>query len=252
MNATLSSVCFESNNGYDYLWRVLKLTVPGFDPTVPIQVPIWSNIEDIFHFAQAFLLFFCLQAKVKLHYDVRTRSGMFLRTVQSTEFADTVTTLLSHVNLFRQEFDDGYLPPHLRLHGLATSIHQTTQARLRDVISPRVRHVLDNEHVLGNHELGGESSRVQGVPRINRISRDDHTRGAARQGTEYHPRGRGGDDSRGHGSYDVPPDRYRRPQSQEGTSDCRRGCAPRGPGRLARPDRSWRPFLPDVQCAACK
>ena len=40
MNATLSSVRFESNNGYDYLWRVLELTVPGFDPTVPIQVPV--------------------------------------------------------------------------------------------------------------------------------------------------------------------------------------------------------------------
>jgi hypothetical protein len=36
LNATLASVRFESNNGYDYLWRVLELTVPGFDPTVPI------------------------------------------------------------------------------------------------------------------------------------------------------------------------------------------------------------------------
>ncbi len=58
LNATLALVRFESNNGYDYLWRVLKLTVPGFDPTVPIRVPNWSDVEDIFHFAQAFLLFF--------------------------------------------------------------------------------------------------------------------------------------------------------------------------------------------------
>ncbi len=36
LNATLVLVRFESNNGYDYLWRVLELTVPGFDPTVPI------------------------------------------------------------------------------------------------------------------------------------------------------------------------------------------------------------------------
>jgi hypothetical protein len=90
VNATLASVRYELNNGYDYLWRVLELTVLGFDPTVPIQAPIWY-VEDIFHFAQAFLLFFRLQAK---------------------------------------EFDDGYLPPHLRLHGLATSIHQNVQARL--------------------------------------------------------------------------------------------------------------------------
>jgi hypothetical protein len=69
VNATLALVRYKSNNGYDYLWRVLELTVPGFDPTVTIQAPIWSDVEDIFHFAQAFLLFFCLQAKVKFHYD---------------------------------------------------------------------------------------------------------------------------------------------------------------------------------------
>jgi hypothetical protein len=65
LNVTLASVRYESNNGYDYLWRVLELTVPGFNPTVPIHAPIWSDVEDIFHFAQAYLLFFCLQAKVK-------------------------------------------------------------------------------------------------------------------------------------------------------------------------------------------
>jgi hypothetical protein len=144
VNATLTSVRYESNNEYDYLWRVLELTVPGFDPTVPIHAPIWSDVKDIFQFAQAFLLFFRLQAKVKFHYDDRTRSGMFLRAVQFSEYADTVTTLQSHVNSFRQEYDNGYLPLHLRLHGLATSIHQNAQAWLRDIISPRVRRVLDN------------------------------------------------------------------------------------------------------------
>jgi hypothetical protein len=130
LNATFASVRYESNNGYDYLWRVLELTVPGFNPTVPIHAQIWSDVEDIFHFAQAYLLFFRLQAKVKFHYDDRTRSGMFLHAVQFSEYADTMTTLQLHVNLIRQEFDDGYLPPHLRLHGLATSVHQNAQARL--------------------------------------------------------------------------------------------------------------------------
>ncbi len=63
---------------------------------------------------------------------------MFLRAVQFTEYADTMTTLQLHVNLFRQEFDDGYLPPHLCLHGLATSIRQNVQARLWGIISQRV------------------------------------------------------------------------------------------------------------------
>jgi hypothetical protein len=36
INAALYSVCYESNNGYDYLWCVLELLVPGFDPIIPI------------------------------------------------------------------------------------------------------------------------------------------------------------------------------------------------------------------------
>jgi len=234
------------------MWRILELTVPGFDPTVPIRVPTWTDIDDIFHFAQAYLLFFWLQAKVKFHYDDRTRSGMFLRAVQSTEFADTVTTLLSHVNSYRHDFDDGYLPPHLRLHGLATSIHQTTQARLRDVILPCVRHVLDNSHTLGDQELGENTSRVQGVPRVHRLNWDDHTCRAVRQNSPYHPRECIGHDYRGRGLNDESPDRHHQPQTQEGITARGRGRAPRGPGRLARPDRNRRPFLPDVQCAACK
>jgi hypothetical protein len=174
VNVTLALVCFESNNGYNYLWRVLELTVPGFDPTVPIPVPTWFNVGDIFHFAQAFLLFFWLQAKVKFHYDNRTHSGMFLRAVQFTEFADTVTTFLSHVNLFPQEFDDGYLPPHLCLHGLATSIPQTTQARLCNVISPHVRHVLKDDSYLGVCKSDGNFSWVQGLWRVNSTGREDY------------------------------------------------------------------------------
>jgi hypothetical protein len=218
VNATLASACFESNNGYDYLWRVLELTVPGFDPTVPIRVPAWSDVGDVFHFAQAFLLFFRLQAKVKFHYDDRTCSGMFLPVVQYTEFADTVTTLLSHVNMFWQEFDDGYLPTHLHLHGLATSIHQTMQAWLRDVISPRARHVLKDGHNLGGRKFESKLSHVQVVPRVNRTSREDYTCRAAWQGPDNHPRGRGGDNYHGRGSYDEPPGQHRRPPIQEGTS----------------------------------
>jgi hypothetical protein len=152
INAALSSVCYESNNGYDYLWRVLELTVPGFDPVVPIHIPSWSNADDIFSFAQSYLLYFRLQSKQNFHYDDRTCSSIFLRAIQFSDFADTVTTLQSHVNSFREQYDDGYLPPHLRIHGLATSINQNTQARMRDVISPRVRRL---------------STMVQGIPTVD-------------------------------------------------------------------------------------
>jgi hypothetical protein len=145
----------------------LELTDPGFNPTVPIHAPIWLDIEDIFQFAQAFLLFFRLQAKVKFHYDDCTRSRMFLRAVQFSENADTVTTLQSHVKSFWQEYDNGYLPPHLCLHGLATSIHQNAQVRLQDIISPRVCRVLDDEFSFAPHTFNRDYSLVQGLPRAN-------------------------------------------------------------------------------------
>ncbi len=81
INAMLVAVQSESNNGYDYLWRVLKLTVPGFDPVVPIQTPLWTVCEDIFHFSQAYLLYFQLQTKMHYHFTDRTRSGIFLRAI---------------------------------------------------------------------------------------------------------------------------------------------------------------------------
>jgi hypothetical protein len=40
--AKVSSVRVESKNGYDLLWRVLELTVAGFDPTLPLDQPRWS------------------------------------------------------------------------------------------------------------------------------------------------------------------------------------------------------------------
>jgi len=177
VSATLAAVRYESNNGYDYLWRVLELAVPGFDPTVSITIPSWDTADDIFHFAQAYLLYFRLQAKVNFHYDDRTRSGIFLRAVQFSDYADTVTTLQSHVNSFRDEYEDGYLPPHLRLHGLATSINQNAQARLRDIANPRMR------------RLDGDFSRVQGVPTCHRVGREETPRGGGfrDRGGDPHP-----------------------------------------------------------------
>lgn len=74
LDATLAAVRCESNNGYDYLWRVLELYVPGFDPTVPIHPLAWADSNDVFYFAQAYLLFFRLQGKMQFHYTDRTRS----------------------------------------------------------------------------------------------------------------------------------------------------------------------------------
>ncbi len=100
INAILALVWYESGNGYNYLWRVMELIIPGFDPAVPIQVPIWTGSDDIFSFAQEYLLYFRLQEKLNFHFDDRTLSGIFLQAIQFSEFADTVTVLKIQMNSF--------------------------------------------------------------------------------------------------------------------------------------------------------
>jgi hypothetical protein len=193
INATLAAVQSKSNNGNDYLWRVLELTVPGFDPVVPIQTPLWTNYEDIFHFSQAHLLYFQLQTKMHYHFMDRTRSGIFLRAIQHSDYADTVTTLQSHVNSYKEDYDMGFLPPHRRLHGLAESIHQNAQARLWDVISPHVQQ-LD----MGPSLIQGLPPLALHSPFVYQLGRPNHT------GNGYHDRDRDGGGSFTRGDCDCP------------------------------------------------
>ncbi len=234
INATLTAVRCETMNGYDFLWRVLALYVPGFDPVVAIQTPQWNISEDIFHFAQSYLLYFRLQGKLQFHYTDRMRSGIFLRAIQHSDYADTVTTLQSHVNSYREEYDDGYLPPHLRLHSLAESIHQNAQSRLRDIVCPRLRRLN-----IGASAIQGPLT-IQGLPdlpSLNRFGRQD------RPGPS--PRDRNRDDAGGNGR-----DRDKRDDGR--SRDLRSNNRPRQQRGPTRPDRNRRPFLPDVQCDACK
>jgi hypothetical protein len=84
INATLMAVRCKTMNSYDFLWRVLELCVPGFDPVVAIQTPQWADCNDIFLFAQAYLLYFHLQDKMHYHYTDWTRSGIFLTSYTTT------------------------------------------------------------------------------------------------------------------------------------------------------------------------
>jgi hypothetical protein len=232
INAALYLVRYESNNGYDCLWRVLELLVPGFDPIVPIQIPVWMDYEDIFRFTQGYLLYFWLQAKMYFHYNDRTCSGIFLHAIQFTDYADTVTTLQAQVNTF-WEFDDRYLPSHLRLHGLATSIHQNAMSWLQDIGTPHV------------HRLDGGNVAIQGIPTVHCLARQ--------RDNEQH---RGGNGDRG-GYVDLNPGDKRRDRARESPRDgshfastLARSCKPRGP--VSNPDRNRQPYLADVQCDACK
>ena len=52
ITSAIATVGFESNNGYDLLWRILDFTVPGFDPTVPILPPTWYRDPTCSTFAK--------------------------------------------------------------------------------------------------------------------------------------------------------------------------------------------------------
>jgi hypothetical protein len=237
INATLAAVRNKSNNGYDYLWRVLELTVPWFDPVIPIQTPQWLDCNDIFQFSQAYLLYFCLHSKMHYHFTDCTRSGIFLCAIQHSDYADTVTTLQSHVNSYREDYDTKFLSPHLCLHGLAERNHLNAQACLWDVISPQIR------------RLGFGQSLIQDVhqstprsPAINCLSRLD----CQGVGIYNHDGGRAGNRN------NACPGRDDYPHCLDTCASSDWNRAPRGGGCLAHPGCNRRPFLPDVQCAACK
>ena len=84
---------------------------------------------------------------------------------------------------------------------------------------------------------------AQGLPMVNRTDMTSYPQDNTR--LDAHSRGRRQDGAlRG----DRPDGDGGRRFASDGMSDC--GRAPRG--HLARPDRNQRPFLPDVQCDACK
>jgi hypothetical protein len=78
ISAKVSSVWMESKNGYDLLWRVLELTVAGFDPTLPLEQPRWKWDMDILEFCHRCELYCRLQAKRKVYFSSRHRTGIFL------------------------------------------------------------------------------------------------------------------------------------------------------------------------------
>ncbi len=68
INATILVVRNSYPNGYDLLWRVLALYVPGFDPTIPIAQPVWRKDSEVLDYSQSDLLYFRLQAKKGIYY----------------------------------------------------------------------------------------------------------------------------------------------------------------------------------------
>jgi hypothetical protein len=130
----------ESNNGYDLLWRVLELAVPGFDPSLQIKAPVWMG-GDIFDFCLSFVLNFRLMGKKGLLHDERTKSITFLQSVWEPSYVDVITMLQAHIDMFLSKEDFGYLPPNLCMMGLAGQMNKNARAPIRDVV-PQVAHHL--------------------------------------------------------------------------------------------------------------
>ncbi len=156
--------------------------MPGFDPVISIQTPQWPDCNDIFQFSQVYLLYFCLQAKMHYCFTDHIRRGIFLCAIQ----LDMVMTLKSHINSYHKNYDTGFLPPHLLLHGLAESIHLNAHAHLRDVISPQIRS-LD----FGQSLIQGLPPPTPRYPTINRLGRSKST------GVGFHDHDGGGGYPRG-------------------------------------------------------
>jgi hypothetical protein len=129
VSAIVDAVSMESNNDYNLLFHVMVLAIPGFGPTLPLSAPIWAFSMDLFEFCRSHHFYFWIQGKKGIFFDYPTKSGIFLRAIGTSEYADVTTTLQSHINLFHGEFNGG-LPYHPCINGLAEAIHNYSIACL--------------------------------------------------------------------------------------------------------------------------
>ena len=77
------SVSVKSNNGFDLMWRILELAVPGFKSMNPVQVPSWTlhSDSDVLSFCCGHLLYFRLQSKHNMFFSARTQTNIFLHSI---------------------------------------------------------------------------------------------------------------------------------------------------------------------------
>jgi hypothetical protein len=227
LNTTIATVRGDSNNGFDLLWRLMALAVPGFDPAQHVSAPVWDDYGDIFDFCHAHVLYFRLQAKRGLYYDDRTRSSTFLRAIHQPAYIEVITTLQTHIESY-QDMDMGYLPPSLCMMELATRIDRNATARVSQYGMPRANRIFS----VGDSAEEEESAMplIQGsTPAVFRMDVDSHGWDLRRQGIG---------DNRYSGGAPAGP------RNASSARDSR--------GRYARPDHNQRKFDPSIICDACK
>ena len=119
VESAIFSVSVDSNNGFDLMWRILELAVPGFKSMNPVQVPTWTPQTYVLSFCREHLLYFRLQSKHNMFFSARTQTNIFLWNIQLSEYADVVTTLQSQVNAYLAD---------LCINGIATAIYMNASA----------------------------------------------------------------------------------------------------------------------------
>jgi len=230
VSSIINMVRTESNNGYDLLWRILKLTVPGFDPTFPVKIPTWSD-NGIFDFAHAFQLYYRLLSKKGDFHDDKTRSTTFLQAINDYTFADLITTLLTCINNYFSMDDDGYLPGSLCIMGLAHQLNKAAKLRAKSVL-PRA-------NCLGGETRGPFEVPIQGSPHVFRMDAGGHDHPPPRDGHD-------GSDNRGGRGFQPRPFT---PGGRNGGS--RPPPADHPCGHFIRPVQNGRKWDPDLICDAC-
>jgi hypothetical protein len=182
VRAKISGVGNVSRNGYDLLWRILELFVPGFEPTIPIAQPIWLADSTILDFCQGHLLYFRLQTKKNMFFSSRDRTTIFLRAIVPSEYADVVTTLQTSVDAYRHPDNNGILPDHLRIDGIASLIHNNAKHRVRDIHLPRIHRVVGLDTTWDNSDEDELAfCHLQGYcPRAFRLKQDNRDHGSPR------------------------------------------------------------------------
>jgi hypothetical protein len=112
VTSLVNIVCMELGDGYDLLWHILGLSVPGFNPFIPVKIPYWHD-KDILDFALAFILYYQLQAKKGITQVDCTHIMTFMNAIHEPAYADAITTLLLCINNFLSTHGDRYLPANL-------------------------------------------------------------------------------------------------------------------------------------------
>ncbi len=188
--AIVSAVLKASKNGYNLLWQILKLFVPGFDPTVPIAQPQWTRDSNILEFCQGHLLYFWLQAKKNVFFTVRNHTNIFLRAVTPLEYANIITMIQTSVDTYRHPDNDGNLPDQFHLNKIVMLILNNVKHHVRDIHTPQINRVMIPKQMWDN---GYNSDNlpfclIQGYcPRVNQIEcqgdRSPHGTGSGRGAT---------------------------------------------------------------------